>query len=260
MEYDKYGDLSISGSGKTGGGVFNRVHISGSAQITGDIECADFHADGSCHVSGSMKARTGRISGSAHVVGSAEFADGLSVSGTGHMDGCVGGGRLSVSGSLHIGGDIQVNEAAVSGSMHVGGSLAAKTARISGELTVGGDCGADTFRAEGGLRIDGLLNADTVELRLHPFHNRIREIGGGSIRVEQGHRALGVLLHAFVGSDFILTADTIEGDEVWLEHTKAAVVRGKRVTIGPGCEIGRVEYDENLQTDGDAKVGESHKR
>lgn len=260
MEYDNYGDLSISGSGKTGGGVYNRVHISGSGRLSGDIECADFRADGSCHVAGSLKARTGRFSGSAHVDGTAGFTQGLSVSGSTHVDGNVDGGDLSVSGSLRIGGDVKAEKATVSGSLHIGGEFAAREVRAAGELTVDGGCSAEKFRAEGGLRIDGLLNAGTVELRLHPFGNRIKEIGGESIRVEKGHRILGPLLRAFVGSAPILTTETVEGDEIYLEHTKAHIVRGKRITIGGGCEIDLVEYDESLDKDSGAVVRESKKR
>lgn len=260
MEYDNYGDLSISGSGKTGGGVYNRVHISGSGHISGDIECADFRAGGSCRVSGSLKARTGRIAGSAHIDGAAGFAQALSVSGSTHVDGNVDGGELSVSGSLRIGGDVRAEKAAVSGSLHIGGEFAAGEVRATGELTVDGGCSAETFRAEGGLRIGGLLNAGTVELRLHPFSNRIKEIGGETIRVENGHRVLGPLLHAFMRPGFILTTETVEGDEICLENTKAHIVRGKRVTIGEGCEIDLVEYDESLSKDSGAVVHESKKR
>lgn len=48
----------------------------------------------------------------------------------------------------------------------------------------------------------------------------------------------------------------IEGDDVDLEYTQADVVRGRRVRIGEGCSIGRVEYSESLDA-WDGTVGES---
>ncbi len=49
-------------------------------------------------------------------------------------------------------------------------------------------------------------------------------------------------------------AETIEGDDVYLEATHATAVRGRRVVIGPGCVIQEVEYSETLQIDPSAQV------
>ena len=51
-------------------------------------------------------------------------------------------------------------------------------------------------------------------------------------------------------------AGDIEGDDVDLEYTQADVVRGRRVRIGEGCSIGRVEYSESLDA-WDGTVGEA---
>ncbi|MCL6576409.1 hypothetical protein [Kyrpidia sp.] len=40
--------------------------------------------------------------------------------------------------------------------------------------------------------------------------------------------------------------ETIEGDDIYLENTRARVVRGTRVQIGPGCQIGLLEYSEDF--------------
>ena len=52
-----------------------------------------------------------------------------------------------------------------------------------------------------------------------------------------------------------LNAEIIEGDEIYLENTKAKVVRGNRVTIGPGCDIDFVEYQNHFQCEKGTKVG-----
>ncbi|MNG32826.1 hypothetical protein D3C84_1189280 [compost metagenome] len=51
-----------------------------------------------------------------------------------------------------------------------------------------------------------------------------------------------------------LTSQTIEGDHIYLEYTTAEVVRGAHIKIGPGCEIGRIEYTEKLEQDKRSKV------
>ena len=43
-----------------------------------------------------------------------------------------------------------------------------------------------------------------------------------------------------------LTADTIEGDTIYLENTRAKVVRGANVTIGTDCSIDLVEYSATM--------------
>ena len=51
-----------------------------------------------------------------------------------------------------------------------------------------------------------------------------------------------------------LKAETIEGDDVYLEHTTAQVVRGNTVTIGEGCEIDLVEYRTDFKKTPGASV------
>lgn len=46
----------------------------------------------------------------------------------------------------------------------------------------------------------------------------------------------------------------IEGDDIYLENTKADIVRGNKVKIGPGCQIGVVEYRDDFTHDSKALV------
>jgi hypothetical protein len=52
--------------------------------------------------------------------------------------------------------------------------------------------------------------------------------------------------------------DTIEGDDIYLEHTTAKVMRGDTVDIGDGCEIDLVEYRTDLKKTPDASVLKIH--
>jgi len=82
------------------------------------------------------------------------------------------------------------------------------------------------------------------------------EIGGGKITVKKKRNSL---LPLFKGSEGSLRAKVIEGDEVSLENTKADVVRGNKVKIGQGCEIGLVEYRSDLLEDKNATIKISKK-
>lgn len=56
-----------------------------------------------------------------------------------------------------------------------------------------------------------------------------------------------------------LNAERIEGEDIRLEYTRAAIVKGSRVHIGKGCSIGRVEYTEAFSADAMAEVGAFYK-
>ena len=56
-----------------------------------------------------------------------------------------------------------------------------------------------------------------------------------------------------------LCAETIEGDEIYLEYTKAKVIRGNNVTIGEGCEIELVEYKSLFEKSDKSVVIENKK-
>ena len=51
-----------------------------------------------------------------------------------------------------------------------------------------------------------------------------------------------------------LAAKVIEGDDIYLENTTADMVRGNKVKIGPGCQIGVVEYRDDFTHDPKATI------
>ncbi|MBC7093468.1 polymer-forming cytoskeletal protein [Candidatus Bipolaricaulota bacterium] len=232
-------NVSISGAGKITGGEYGDVRIAGSGRVEGDVTAEELCISGSGRVQGNAKAREITVSGSAKFAGRVE-AD-----------------VLETSGSCGIDGDAEVKEFRCSGSQRVGGKLRAHYVRASGSLQVGQDVEADVFTASGKFEIGGLLSADRVEVKL-VGNSRAREIGGERIEVHTGSGfSLGINLAGLRLGRFAtgsLTAETIEGDEVDLEATAAQIVRGKNVRIGPGCEIGTVEYSQSLQVHEEATV------
>ncbi len=241
MEQDNRQDLQINGAGKNGGGCYRNIRINGSSTITGDIDCLDFTANGMVTVNGMLTAQTASINGSSEIQGVVKVD------------------ALKVSGSMRIASDATLKTCQIHGSVNVQGGITAETITLHGALQVKEDCNAELFDATGGFTIGGLLNADKINVRLHG-ECRAREIGGSVIEVKKGFNTLDgiiILLFRTLMKPHRLYAESIEGDDISLEATTAKVVRGKRVTIGVGCEVDLVEYTETYLQMEDVKVKET---
>jgi cytoskeletal protein CcmA (bactofilin family) len=220
-------DLRINGLGNSSGGSYNFVQINGKGEITGDIDCTD-----------------------------------LQINGLGSIHGNVNAGGVRVAGKSEIDGNLKGAEIINDGMTEVGGGISSERIENRGMLKVERDCGAETFRSQGGFAIGGLLNAGKIDIELY-VASRAREIGGEDIDVRAGD-AFG--FKKFLSSIFPalqlnrgLSADTIEGDTIYLEHSTVKVVRGADVNIGPGCQIEIVEYKRTLRKDPSSTVRQDRK-
>ncbi|MGV3488932.1 MAG: hypothetical protein ACO1OC_10145 [Tuberibacillus sp.] len=239
MNTEVNSDLIISGSGSAGGGIYKNVEISGSGRVNGDIECERYKISGSAKIDGNVKTDSFKVSGSSHHYGNVE---------ANHLD---------VSGSTNIDGHVAAKEMSVSGSCKIGKHLSGEKIEASGSIRVNESCAVELFKVKGSFEIGGMLNAETVDIKLYR-DSRVKEIGGGVIDIKRGPKgfSLGKLFGAF---NHFLSVDVIEGDDVFLENTRAKVVRGKNVHIGDGCEIGLVEYTNEFKQSGQTKIGEQKK-
>lgn len=237
-------DLHISGiMGGSGGGVYNMVRIDGQATIHGGLDCVGFVCNGRASLNGPFK------------------ADSVEVNGTASFGGQLNVGKMRISGKADMAGPVSAGSMRIDGHGKIAGNLSGETVEINGMLSVKGDCDAESFQARGCFRIDGLLNAEKIEVDLMVAECRAKEIGGETIVIRKSttDSAIGKLVKALIFSQDKLVAGVIEGDEIHLEHTKAEVVRGRNVTIGPGCDIGLVEYRDQFKPHPDAKVGRSER-
>ncbi|WP_028547944.1 polymer-forming cytoskeletal protein [Paenibacillus sp. UNC451MF] len=233
--------LVLAGSGSASGGVYQEVKITGEGQVFGNLDCTDFRVHGTSRVDGNVKSRSFKIYGTSVVVGN------------------VDSDQVHIYGTSDIGGDLSAKRLKLYGSSEIGGSLTGDDLRIGGEITIQKDCEAEIFSAKGGFTVGGLLNAGTVHIQLFGPCSA-REIGGDTIKVTRSGLAyrLHELFHALAPRTVnMLSADTIEGDSIYLEYTKAKVVRGSSVHIGPGCEIEYVEYKEHFEQANGAIVNSS---
>ncbi|SDM46227.1 Polymer-forming protein [Fictibacillus solisalsi] len=233
------GNLMINGYGSSNGGHFDQVKLNGRGIVNGNLECVMFECNGSGAVHGDLKVDNGKISGSGKVKGKVE-GNNFTIEGHG-----------SVSEGVSL-----VNKMNISGSGKIGGSLRANEVKIKGKATIATNCETESFRSDGQFAIGGLLSADHIDVRLYGESNAA-EMGGQTIKVKGKRRGFFQLFKPFFQTK--LTVNVIEGDELELESTKAEVVRGKNVIIGPECEIDLVEYKESFRRVEGAKVREFKK-
>lgn len=214
-------DLRINGHGSSTGGKYNSVTVNGSGSVDGDMECAYLRVNGQCSVNGNIKADS-----------------------------------VKINGNSSVKGDMESKKVKIQGMVDINGNLSVEEVETRGNINIGGDCNAEFFRVDGMFTVDGLLNAGELKLNLHG-PSLAHEIGGEKITVERKGkfhlRGLRSIILPF-GHNTELIADTIEGDDVYLENTHAKVVRGNNIELGQGCEIELVEYKNSFKKDQTANV------
>jgi cytoskeletal protein CcmA (bactofilin family) len=219
-------DLKIYGQGSSGGGKFRDVMIKGSGQIIGDLECKK------CEVLG-----------------------------TGEIKGDLTAEEVMIKGQFKFGGQINTVDLKVYGESDFLGDIFADEASFQGSLELKGDLNAEICKIEGGFVIDGLLNVELFELTMY-WPSKVSEIGGTNITVKKDAKFsfLGlknrITPHSNKG---FLEVDTVEGDEIYLENTHAKVVRGKNITLGPNCQIDKLEYQNSYQNHEKSRVKSAEK-
>lgn len=244
MADSKKYDLVISGVGSSGGGSYRTVNINGVGKITGDVDCEDFSLSGVGTFAGNVK--TGEVK----------------INGKGTIAGNLAAEKMTVNGHATIGGNLQGQEVRLEGMVTVKGSLVAESVENRGVTNITGDCNSEVFISQGAFDIGGLLNAGKVAISLYA-PCKVREIGGEAIKVNMGRsfsiRKLIKAIFPVLAINTGLSCESIEGDEIYLENTRAQVVRGNNVIIGEGCEVQLVEYQGNYQKHEKAVVAAAKK-
>ena len=229
MEKQAKNDLRINGVGSSAGGRFDSVQINGKGEINGDVECNDLQINGLSTIDGNITAET-----------------------------------FKVSGKSEIKGDVKSETVTIDGKIDIAGGVRATRVENRGMLAVDKEVSAETFDSHGGFKIGGLLNADKIQIFIYAPCSA-SEIGGEKIDIRTGGTSG---LREFLGSFFsgwplktVLSTETIEGDDIYLENTTAKVVRGSNIRIGPGCQIDVVEYKNTFEKENDSgiRVDESRK-
>jgi cytoskeletal protein CcmA (bactofilin family) len=244
MEKQSRTDLKINGSGSSTGGVFNKVKINGEGRITGGIECDEIRINGVGNINGSLKTKKAEIYGEAIIKGNFSAQE------------------AGINGHAKINGNCKVQDIHIKGGAYISNSISTESIKIEGEIQCKGDCNSEKFQSKGAFSIDGLLNSGEIDLEIYGKCTA-KEIGGENIKVKRGsmhgiRKFIKTLFYALDLNDGLIT-DLIEGDEIYLEHTKAKVVRGNNIFIGEECEIELVEYKNKFENSGNCRVKENKK-
>ncbi|MDR4945023.1 cytoplasmic protein [Neobacillus cucumis] len=225
-------NLIINGSGSYPGGIYDKVSIRGEGTIVNDVESSVFHVYGTSEARENVKTGSVKIMGEADVKGNLAAAETL------------------VMGTMMVGRNASLKKIKILGLLEVGEKLSGDVATIKGSISVKGDVEYETFDSSGGFDIKGLLTADKVKIALRFGQSSAEEIGGGQIIVKRKKNSI----LPFGKEEGTLTAKVIEGDDIYLENTTAEVVRGNTVKIGPGCQIGLIEYTTELKNDSSSTI------
>ncbi|QGQ93849.1 cell shape determination protein CcmA [Paenibacillus psychroresistens] len=234
------GNLKSTGETSSIGGKYNKVNMIGEGKIDGDVDCIQLKCIGTLDMEGHLKAGEIRIVGTCSISGDIQ-AD-----------------AIRITGSVVASGNANFKKLQCSGSIEARGNLHSEHIDLNGHLITKGDCEVEVFKGRGIFTIGGMLNVGELDIKL--YHNcEAKEIGAEQINIRRASLINHLNFFFKPSSSATLTASIIEGDEIYLEHTKAKIVRGKNVTIGPGCDIGLVEYEEQFIKVKDSLVKENHK-
>ncbi len=236
-------NLKIIGNNSASGGQYSDVRIIGDGVVEGDVECINFKSVGDSKINGSVK------------------ADHLKTVGSISVEGSVESDSIAITGDLRSTGDIRVGDLRVKGGIITKSSIKGDDVRLTGHVEVKNNCEGESFRSNGQLTIGGLLSADDIDIKAYG-RSRINEIGGDRIIVRKGPGIGRVIKSALAAAGFrseMLEVNSIEGDEIRLEYTKAKVVRGKDIVIDGGCNIEIVEYKDSLRVHHGATVKQKRK-
>ncbi|MFK7696591.1 hypothetical protein [Paenibacillus sp. HJGM_3] len=210
-------DMKLVGSTSSAGGQFRNIKITGDCAMSSDVTADSFHLTGEVAVQGQLSVQLLKMTGQCRVSGAIR------------ADRIQGVGELSAE------------------------SIRGGQVKLSGHIRTEHSCEAETLKLLGWIEVGELINAESLTLDLHG-RCRAQEIGGGTIIVKRS--SLTKISNLFsMKEPGTLKAELIEGDVVHLEHVTADIVRGARVTLGPGCKIGRVEYREALERHPKSEIG-----
>ncbi len=265
-------NLNISGVYSNSGGVFGDISVTGSGKLNGDVECQSFRSSGASTVLGDLKCQSFGSSGSTKITGSV-YCDGeLKTSGVLAVEGDADAKEVRISGSGRFAGNIKAeNLVSVSGAVYCEKSIVSgKDVRVSGSAKVNGDLAAEEIHISGSFNVRGTINGEVTEIVLGEGsgEKKAGSVGGRRVTVKRKREDEDGFLYNIITSiektlfpskcerNAAFVTDFIEADVICLEYTDAKLVRGNDITIGDGCNVGRVEYYGKVTFSDSATIGE----
>lgn len=229
-------NINVSGLGKIASGEYNNINVSGSGKILGNVKANTIETSGSGKVMGDIEVNTIFTAGYFKSFGEIKANE-----------------KIECAGGFICEKNINTNKLKISGSLKALGSINFDFIDLAGLIKVIGDCEGRKICGEGKINVKGLLSADEINLKLQGA-SRANEIGGENIRITAGRtQSIKILCFKYIQKVELL-CHSIEGDNIYLENTRAKVVRGKNITIGENCVIDEIECSGELNIEDGSKV------
>ena len=213
-------NMRIAGKGTVPPGEYEKVSISGSGRLFGEVRCNEFSASGA--------------------------SKGESITCAEHF---------KVSGTSSFSGQVKAKNVRAAGLLSCGTLVAEEQLRVSGSLRVGGDLQATDVRIAGGLQCGGTLRAARIALQADKRMS-LGSIAGGNVHIRRKTVSIFFKRRTTVAS--AIEGDELDLEYVTApQATGRTVIIGKgcridllqyseKVEIAPKAKIGRVEKIEQL--------------
>ncbi|HEY9186626.1 MAG TPA: hypothetical protein VIR55_01855 [Ignavibacteria bacterium] len=236
MKEENIEDLRIHGHMVLSGGKYKTVKIHGRAVFQSDLISEVTKVHGETKIEGNIKSKIAKIFGSIDIKGDSDFK------------------TIKVYGFCHSSLNINSDEIKVHGDLRSDGNVNCEIIDAYGKIKAKGNFNADKFYCIGEVKIEKELNADVLTI-YNKGNSKVNLIGGSIINLKKFlpggfHKIIHKLLLLDKWKRKLFYVDVIEGDEIYIEYTKAKVVRGKSITIGECCEVDYIEYYDVLNKNG----------
>ena len=125
-------NMRIAGRGTVPAGEYEKVSISGSGRLFGEVRCNNFSASGTSKGEGVTCTERFKVSGASSFSGQVK-AKNVRTAGSFSCGTLVAEEQLSASGSLRVGGDVQAKSVCIAGGLQCGGALRAKSVQLQAD-------------------------------------------------------------------------------------------------------------------------------
>ena len=231
-----YEKISIMGSANSKGDICSiKVVVSGNADFNGNLNFENFKVNGDTTIEGHLKAGQVKVNGDLVINGSCEID------------------KLVVNGDLKVSDSIECNNITIRGGLKGKENLYAQDLDVCGNLKMAGNIECENAKIFGNIKCEGLLTSENIEIS--PRGRSIcKEIGATNIEIGKP-KNMGIFN---IKLPFInlgtLSCELIEGDFIKLENTKVNNLRGKDIVLISKCEVGNIEYSENVEVSSNSIV------
>ena len=167
-------DMRIAGRGTVPAGEYDKVSLSGSGRLFGEVRCNNFSASGTSKGESITCAERFKVSGASSFSGTFK-AKNVRTAGSFSCDGdLIAQEQLHASGSLRVGGDVQAKSVCIAGGLECNGALCAKEAELQADKQMSlGSIAGGTVRVrrkavsiflKRRVRVTTAIEGDTLDL------------------------------------------------------------------------------------------------